>query len=171
MVFRRFIKNITFIALSTFLISNAYAHVKWFADYDTQQNPLEIGSVFSIPYFWLIFFLSAGFIFFMVWIDAQTKTLNRYIDVIRYKTLKRLPADISYRMMTLTLIIFFTSIWAIGGIIITPELSHSNFLVQAIQVLIIAALMTRKTAKYAGIGIFLLWFYAIKHYGLFHVAD
>lgn len=171
MVLPNFIKNITFVSFSVFLTSNACAHVKWFAEYDTKQSPVELSSVFSVPYFWLIFVLSVGFIFFMVWADTRTITLNRYIDVIRYKTLKRLPVDVSYQILTLTLIIFFTSIWAIGGIIMTPELAHSSYLIQTIQVFIIAALMTRKTAKYAGLCIFILWFYAIKHYGLFHLAD
>jgi len=153
------------------IISPALAHVKWFSPYDTQLPPMSVNEVTSIPYFWLVFILSYAFIFFMVFIDAKTQTLNRYIDVYRYKALKKLPDDFAYRVYTLTLIIFFSCVWAIGGITLTPELKHSSILIAGIQVLIIASLMTRKTAKYAGFGMIALWGFGISNYGFFHLAD
>ena len=158
-------------SLLAVIIQPASGHVKWFSPYDTTEPPLSLYEVTSIPYFWLVFAISYAFIFFMVFIDTQTETLNRYIDAYRYKALKKLPDDFSYRVFTLTLIIFFACVWAIGGITLTPELKHSSLLVASIQVLILVALMTRTTAKYAGFGIIALWLYAITNYGLFHLAD
>ncbi len=165
-------KNLfTFFLFLFIFITPASGHVKWFSPYDTSESPLDLHEVTSIPYFWSVFVLSYIFIFFMVFIDAQTHTLNRYIDIYRHKFLKKLPDDFAYRVFTLTLIIFFACIWAIGGITLTPELKHSSFLVSTIQVLILMALMVRPTAKYAGFGIIALWIYAITNYGLFHLAD
>lgn len=150
----------------------AYAHVKWFSSYDTTQAPLDIGLVLSIPNFWNIFFLSIAFIFFMVFADAKTTALNRHINVVRYKQLKKLPEDFTYRVFTLTLIVFFSCIWVIGDVVLTPEIKHSNSnIVSIVQVLTIASLMTKSTAKYAGLGIFILWLYGVSKYGFFHLAD
>lgn len=171
MVFNRCLKPILFVVLLLSGIHNAYGHVKWFSPYDTSQAPLGLDTVIAIPHFWLVFGLSALFIFFMVYVDAYTVTLNRQINIIRRRTLKRLPDDFAYRVFTLTLIVFFTSVWTIGGVVLTPELKHSSHLVSGLQVLILLSLMTRKTAKFAGFGIFILWLYAVTQYGLFHVAD
>jgi len=170
-VFHRSLKQILAVILLAVFTHVANAHVKWFSPYDTAEAPLDIKSVLSIPNFWLVFFLSVIFIFFMVFVDTKIKAINRYIDVVRYKQLKKLPEDFAYRVFTLTLIIFFACVWTIGGVVLTPELKHSSNLVSTIQILIIASLMTRKTAKYAGFGIFALWIYGVSKYGLFHVAD
>lgn len=171
MVFHSSLKQIFSFILLVVFTSVANAHVKWFSPYDTSAAPLGIEPVITIPYFGLVFFLSVVFIFFMVFVDTKTQSINRYINIVRYKQLKQLPEDFVYRVFTLTLIVFFACVWTVGDVVLTPELKHSSHWVSAIQVMIIAALMIRKTAKYAGFGIFALWVYGVSKYGLFHLAD
>lgn len=149
----------------------ADAHVKWFSAYNTSEEPLSLETIFQIDGFWPVMFISAAFIYFMVYVDAKTQLLNRYINVYRYQKIKGLPDDFFYRTLMLTLVVFISCIWAIGGIILTPELEHNSNFVSAIQVLMLASLMIKPTAKYAGYGIFVLWVYAVSKYGLFHLAD
>ena len=147
------------------------AHVKWFSTYDSSENPISIKEVISIPGYWPVFVISAVFIYFMVYADTKMDFLNRYIKISRYQKLKQLPEDFVYRSFIQTLVIFFSSVWAMGGIVLTPELEHESVYVAGIQILILVSLMTKSTAKYAGFGIFALWLYGVKEYGLFHLAD
>ncbi len=148
-----------------------HAHVKWFAPYDTTEAPLAISSLLLDPMFFWVMAISAVFIFAMSFVDAYTQDLNRMINVSRYRLLKALPDNFAYLSLRKTLIVFFCCVWAIGGVVLTPELKHNSLVVAGIQVLIIASLMTHRTSKFAGLGIFLLWLYGVKQYGLFHLSD
>ena len=149
----------------------AHGHVKWFSPFDTTEIPLAPKTVLSSPGFWAVFLVSVEFIYFMVYVDASLHAVQRNTSALRDRLLKRLPPDFFYQALILTLIIFMSCIWAIGDFILTPELKHESIFVATIQVSILAALMTKHTAKIAGAGIFVLWIYAINEYGWFHMAD
>jgi hypothetical protein len=70
-----------------------------------------------------------------------------------------------------TLAFFFISIWAIGGIILTPELKTTSPVIGIIQLCIVVCLATRKTLPLAGVGIISLFVFATTQYGVFHLAD
>ncbi len=153
--------------------SQAFAHVKWFAPYDILLAPRDILTVLT-PAFALITLGSVCCVFFLSLLDTSRAGLymdnriNHYRDIL----LARLPMNVCARVIRHSLLIFFTSIWALGGIILTPELKYENsILVGAIQLMIIISLFSERSAKYAGIGILLLWAYSAYHYGFFHVSD
>lgn len=148
-----------------------WGHVKWFSPYDTSEAPLPPTSVIAIPGFWLILLVSIEFIYFMVYLDAGSARLKQEINRFRQKLIHHLPVDFAYRSLMLALIVFFSCVWTIGDVILTPELKHESSFVSAIQVGMLMTLMTKRSAKFAGIGIFALWFYAMNYYGLFHLAD
>ena len=108
-----------FIAIFVMLLctTNASAHVKWFAPYNTEQIPLKLSSVVAVPYFWAVFCGAICFTFFVVYVDAKTSILNSYVEGWRKSLLDWLPADFAYRVITQSLIVFFACIWAIGGLI------------------------------------------------------
>jgi hypothetical protein len=66
---------------------------------------------------------------------------------------------------------FFISIWALGGILLTPELKTDSTLVGAIQLGIAAGMLSRRTMPLSALGIFVLYGIAIWQNGPFHLAD
>lgn len=150
--------------------STAYAHVKWFAPYDTKAPPVSLEELFTPTFFW-IGFASVLFVFAMSYVDSYTGVLNQYINRYRHQLHQKLPEKFGYLFLRNTLIVFFVCIWTLGGVVLTPELKHDSTLVLAVQVLIIASLFMEKTSKFAGVGIIMLWTYGAINYGVFHVSD
>ena len=68
-------------------------------------------------------------------------------------------------------VFFFVSIWAIGGIILTPELKTNATWIGAVQLAIAVGMVSRRTMPLSGLGIFVLFDYALWNYGAFHLAD
>ena len=68
-------------------------------------------------------------------------------------------------------VFFFISIWAVGGIILTPELKTNSNWIGAIQLAIAAGMVSRRTMPLSAIGIFALFDIALWKYGTFHLAD
>ena len=68
-------------------------------------------------------------------------------------------------------VFFFISIWAVGGIILTPELKANSNWIGAIQLAIAAGMASRLTMPLSAVGIFALFDIALWKYGSFHLAD
>lgn len=152
---------------------NTLAHVKWFSEYSVTAAPKSIDSILN-THFITIALLSICFVFIISLIEKSSLGLaiNERIVSIRSHILAHTPEDIAPRLIRYTLLIFFTCLWATGGVILTPELTHqSSLLVEFIQLSIIIGLLTPKTSKYAGLGIISLWIYSATHYGFFHLSD
>jgi hypothetical protein len=66
---------------------------------------------------------------------------------------------------------FFVAVWAVGGILLTPELKTDSNIVGAIQLGIAAGMLSRRTMPLSAIGIAALFAIAIWQYGIFHLAD
>lgn len=66
---------------------------------------------------------------------------------------------------------FFIAIWAVGGILLTPELKTQSIIIGAIQLGIAASMLSRRTMPLGGFGIFILYAVATWNYGIFHLAD
>jgi hypothetical protein len=66
---------------------------------------------------------------------------------------------------------FFISIWAVGGILLTPELKTDSIWVGVLQLAIAAGMLSRRTMPLAAFGIFALFDIAVWNYGGFHLAD
>jgi hypothetical protein len=66
---------------------------------------------------------------------------------------------------------FFVAIFAVGGIYLTPDLKTPAEWVSWFQLLIAAAIFSRRTMPLAAGGIIALWLLALRDYDLFHLFD
>lgn len=66
---------------------------------------------------------------------------------------------------------FFISIWAVGGILLTPELKSSSNVIGAIQLGIAAGMVSRRTMPLSAADVFMLYAVAVWQYGIFHLTD
>lgn len=171
MLFRSKLRSIAAIAaaLSWLLATTreASAHVKWFCAYNVAGQPRGLENVLCLGLEWLvglsILWLLAGALF-EVTPSGQVllRSLNRVTSKVEGN---------SNNILRATLAFFFISIWAIGGIILTPELKSDAPIIGIVQLIIVASLMYRATLPLAGVGIIFLFSFATWQYGLFHLAD
>ena len=66
---------------------------------------------------------------------------------------------------------FFVSLWAIGGIMLTPELKTTSTYIPLLQLAIAAGMLSRKTLPLSAAGIVTCFILAVRDYGIFHLAD
>src|SRR5689334_9109962 len=139
--------------VNAFWISAASAHVKWFCAYDVAGQPRGLENVlcpdFEVLFGLTLLALLAGALGEATYIgDAMLRSLDRVTSVVRDQT------EIIFRAGTA---FFFISIWALGGVLLTPELKTSSALVGAIQLGIAAGMLSRRTMPLSAIGIFVLF--------------
>src|SRR5580698_10348202 len=120
----------------------AYAHVKWFAPYDVAQAPVDPTNVLNPTFIALLIFT-----LLLLWLLCS---------------LERTAAGTAA---------FFISIWAHGGIILTPELLTTSSLTEWLQFAIAFGMLFRITMPLSAVGIFILFGLGIWSYGLFHMMD
>jgi hypothetical protein len=149
------------------LAGSASAHVKWFCAFNVAEQPVVLERVLNPSFEALtglsILGLMTGAILeqppvgpaLLRALDRATAWLRDHIEIIA-------------RAATA---FFFISIWAIGGILLTPELKTNSSLVGAIQLGIAAGMVSRKTMPLSALGIFILYGIAILQDGVFHLAD
>ncbi len=66
---------------------------------------------------------------------------------------------------------FFISIWAVGGILLTPELKTDSIWIGVLHLAIAAGMLSRRTMPLSAFGIIVLFDIAVWNYGGFHLAD
>ena len=153
--------------IDALLAGSAGAHVKWFCAFDVAEQPVVLERVLNAPFESLtglsILGLMTGAILeqppvgpaLLRAVDRATAWLRDHIEII-------------VRSATA---FFFISIWAVGGILLTPELKTDSTLVGVIQLGIAAGMVSRKTMPLSALGIFVLYDIAIWQDGAFHLAD
>ena len=153
--------------LNGVLAASASAHVKWFCAFDVAEQPVVLERVLNPSFEALtglsILGLMTGAILeqppigsaLLRALDLATGWLRDHIEIIA-------------RAATA---FFFISIWALGGVLLTPELKTDSTLVGAIQLGIAAGMVSRKTMPLSALGIFILYGIAIWQDGVFHLAD
>ena len=156
---------ITVVALSA--ATPAHAHVKWFASYDVNETP---NAMIGIGNATMLGLVAAALV--LLWAASrieQTSIATRCITM-----LERGSAMLQARMEDLLRAstgAFFVSLWAMGGIILTPELKTDSAWVPLLQLAIAGAMFWRATLPAAAIGIVLLYICGIWSYGIFHMMD
>ncbi|HWJ99361.1 MAG TPA: hypothetical protein VNR41_01500 [Xanthobacteraceae bacterium] len=145
----------------------ASAHVKWFCAFNIAGQPRGLENVLCFDLEWLIalsvLWLLAGALFEATGPgQSLLQALNRVTAPLEQNTNNILRGTLAF---------FFISIWAIGGIILTPELKTTSPVIGIIQLCIVVCLATRKTLPLAGVGIISLFVFATTQYGVFHLAD
>jgi hypothetical protein len=146
---------------------SASAHVKWFCAFNVAEQPVVLEHVLNPSFEALtglsVLGLMTGAILeqppvgpaLLRSLDLATAWLRGHIEIIA-------------RAATA---FFFISIWAMGGILLTPELKTNSTLVAAIQLGIAAGMISRKTMPLSAMGIVILYGTAIWQDGVFHLAD
>ncbi|MGF6307214.1 hypothetical protein ABIB82_001639 [Bradyrhizobium sp. i1.8.4] len=146
---------------------SAEAHVKWFCAYDVAGQPRGLGNVLCLDFELLlgvaVFWLFAGCLIEPTSLgDATIRVLDRITAGLRLRT---------ELMMRAVCAFFFISVWAVGGILLTPELKTSSPLVGALQLAIAAGMLSRRTLPLSAAGMVILFGIGVRGYGIFHLAD
>ena len=147
--------------------SQAEAHVKWFCAFSVAGQPEGLGNVLCQDFELLCVIAIAGLVFGAL-VDRSFvgAALNRALD--RVFSLVAVDADILVR---LGVGFMMAGAFAIGGIILTPELTTTSPFVGWLQVLIAICLIDRRTLPVAALGLASLFIMALAQYGAFHLAD
>jgi hypothetical protein len=127
----------------------ASAHVKWFCAFDVAGQPIGLVNVLC-PDFELLTGLSLLGLMTGSALDvtplggAIQRALNQATSYLRENI------EIIFRAACA---FFFISIWALGGILLTPELKTNSPWVAAIQLGIAAGMLSRRTMPFSALGI------------------
>lgn len=145
----------------------ASAHVKWFCAYDVAGQPRGLENVLCQDFELLVglalFWLFAGCLVEGTSLgEAMTRSLDRITRGLRLHTEEMIRVVCGF---------FFISIWAVGGIMLTPELKTTSPLVGFLQLAIAAGVLSRHTLPLSAAGIVALFGLALRDYGTFHLAD
>jgi hypothetical protein len=149
---------------------SAYAHVKWFADYDIASPPRPLIDVFLGEYFLAFIVILVPLMFAVAYLDRYLARAN----CLLYRLCARLTESVSGYfsvILRLGVGVFFTALFSYGEFILTPELKSQEAWVRWVQLAIAIFSLTRQSAWLAGAGIFLLYGFALVMYGLFHLSD
>jgi hypothetical protein len=149
------------------LAGSASAHVKWFCAYDVAGQPVGLANVLC-PDFEMLTGLSILALMTGAVLEGTPIGTAILTALDRATALVRNNVEIIARAACAA---FFISIWAMGGILLTPELKTDSTLVGVIQLGIAAGMLSRRTMPLSALGVFVLYGIAIHNYGVFHLAD
>ena len=162
--FTRYIAALSFCIVGT---RDASAHVKWFCAYDLAGQPRGLENVLCQDFelllgIALIWLFAGSVIERTSFGEAMIRSLDRVTNPLQAHTEKLIRAVCGF---------FFISIWAVGGILLTPELKTTSPLVGLLQLVIAAGVLSRRTMPVSAAGIVVLFGIAVRDYGAFHLAD
>jgi hypothetical protein len=149
------------------MTSSASAHVKWFCAYNVAGQPRGLENVLCQD-FELLVGLALCLLFLACFIEGTSlgEGMIRSIDRVT-----RVLRDNTELVMRATVGFFFISLWAVGGILLTPELKTTATWVGPLQLAIAAGMLSRRTMPASALGMVILFGVAVHDYGIFHLAD
>ena len=155
------------LGLST-IATAAWAHVKWFEEYEVSADPVPITTTLALPAFWFAIALVTFFFLTATVLERRAPglTATRMLD-----TGTRLLRDHADAFMIAVMAAFFVALFAVGGSYLTPDLKTESELLPWAQLLIGILLIWRRTRPVAAVMIVLLWAVALANYDLFHLYD
>lgn len=145
----------------------ADAHVKWFCAYQIAGSPDGLQNVLCADFEALVL-LAIGLLLLGCFVD------HSFIGEALLRALDRVTAplrDSGELVMRATMGFFFTSLWLLGGTLLTPELKTSWTFVPWMQLGMAICLLNPKTGWVTAVGIVALFTTATIQYGVFHLAD
>jgi len=145
----------------------ASAHIKWFCAYDVASQPVGLDNVLCPDFelltgLSLLGLLTGSAVEGTVVGNAILRAFDQATSIIRDNI------EIIFRAACA---FFFISIWAVGGILLTPELKTNSIWIGVLQLAIAAGMLSRRTMPLSALGIFALFDIAVWNYGGFHLAD
>ncbi len=153
--------------VNALVAGTAQAHVKWFCAYNIAGQPRGLENVLCADFEFLfglsILALMAGCLCEgTVLGSAMMRSMDRATRFVRENI------ELIFRAGTA---FFFISIWAAGGILLTPELKTDSSWIAALQLGIAAGMLSRRTMSLSALGIGILFAVGTWNYGIFHLAD
>jgi hypothetical protein len=145
----------------------AFAHVKWFCNYNVAEQPVLLEQVIAGGFGQLVA-LALLFLFALAIIDSSP------IGIAFQLAIDWVMGPIQASTETLlraTYGAFFVALWAKGGIILTPELKTTAASMAWLQLSIAAGMLWQSTLAFSGLGIIVLFGKALVEYGIFHLMD
>ena len=145
----------------------ASAHVKWFCPYNVAGQPRGLENVLCQDFELLvgiaIFWLLAGCLIEGTTLGQSiTRALNRVTSGMRIHSELIIRSVCGF---------FFVAIWALGGVLLTPELKTTSSFIPFLQLGVAAGMLSRRTLPVSALGIAVLFGFAVWEYGIFHLAD
>jgi hypothetical protein len=150
------------------VVSQAQAHVKWFAPYIVGAPPRPVEVTLHNQWFWigvclvLMFFLVTRAIEKSSFGNQILTVLDRITDPLWSRLDDFVRAVISA---------FFIAIFTVGGIYLTPDLKTPADWVSWVQLAIAGLIFSHRTQPIAAVGILGLWLLALRDYDFFHLLD
>jgi hypothetical protein len=145
----------------------AFAHVKWFCAFDVAGQPRGLEQVVCADFEWLV---AVALACLMAGSLAEGTPLGTALLNALDRVTSRLRTDTTL-LVRAVLGFFFVSLWNIGGIILTPELTTDAEWIPWLQLGTAAMLIWKRTLPVAALGITFLFGFATWNYGAFHLAD
>jgi hypothetical protein len=153
--------------------TDALAHVKWFAPYDLTSPPRSAYLVFTSFYVVLSCAMLLPIMSFAGYADNYLVCNNVRLKTLLSQSNAWMEPQF-FRLMQVSVLAFFTSIFWYGNVLLTPELNieaSDRKWVEALQFAIAVTVISRRTAFLSGIGIAILYTLAAHRYGVFHLLD
>jgi hypothetical protein len=145
----------------------AMAHVKWFCVYDIVGQPVGLENVlcqdFELLTGFAIAVLLMGGLLENTFVGvALIRSFDRFSGVLQSNTDMLIRAVLGF---------FLISLWSLGGVILTPELTTTSPAIPILQLFMAACLLSPKTMPLAAAGLVFLFGDGVVHYGFFHMMD
>lgn len=152
----------------------ACAHVKWFSAIANAANvPHSPFGLFHNLAFVSLAIAAFAVLFLVTFIDFGVSNYrNRITGILHWFDTRMGP--VLPVLLRIGVALFFFSIatyFMSSPIILTPELKTNAPWVPALQILIAVLALLPRTTRLASLGILVLYAYAIRQYGWFHMLD
>ena len=159
-------------ATAVLAASQAHAHVKWFVDYDITKAPLPIGEVLTGTF--ISFLLASAFAVYIFFLVDRYMYKSGFLAAFDQRL--RFFDGFSTYIMRISAGVFFISLWmwhlTFGtSFYLTPELKTTMAAVPFLHLALGLCVLSRYTAPITGIGIFVLFGYAVRDFGAYHMTD
>jgi hypothetical protein len=146
---------------------SAEAHVKWFCAFQIAGQPTGLENVLCQDFEQLVGLAIAALLLgYLVDRCVVGAALTRVLDRVTS------PCRDSGEVIVRGCCGFFlVSLWVLGGVMLTPELTTTSPVIPWIQLALAACLLGRRTTVITAIGLVGLFTTAVWTYGVFHLAD
>ena len=164
-----FFRKKTYLLLSILFSGTAYAafgHVKWFADFSFNDQPLSLSEAVG-PLFIILSVMGMVAIAAMVFLDKKLQSWSFYQNIDGWLEERKGNSLLIMRIVTgATLLLSWQ-----GDAVLVPELQITASWVGWAQFILAFMLLFDRLVKYSGAGVVLLYVFAIFQYGMFHMLD
>lgn len=144
----------------------AFGHVKWFADFSFDDQPLTLSEAIG-PLFIFLTLLSMAVIAVMVLLERKLQTWPLYEKVDEWLQQRKGNSLLIMRVVAgATLLLSWQ-----GDAILVPELPITSAWIGWAQFVLAFMLLFDRMVAYSGAGIIALYIFSIFEFGMFHMLD